>query len=94
MLKRGDVEDHIRLEFMHQLQDTVPVADVGNPTVDCAASFASDQPFDYGIKRRFGIPDHQQSGGAKREDAVANLRTNGAAVTRTALRFTRCSRRG
>ena len=80
MLERRGVEHDIRLELVHQPQDALAVADIGNPALDDSAGVARGQRFHHGIERRFGIFDHQQPRGAEGRDAVADLRADRTAA--------------
>ena len=58
MLERGDMKDDIWFELTHELQDTIPIANVLNTTLDNGASLARGESVHYGTERRLGIFDH------------------------------------
>ena len=80
VLERGGVKDDIRLEFVHQPQDALAIADIRHPPLDHGAGLVRRKRFGDRIERRLRILDHQQPRSAERHDAVANLRTDRTAA--------------
>ena len=95
MLEGRGVKDDIRLEFAHQPQDALAIADIRHPPLDHRAGLVRRQRLGDRIERRFRILDHQQSRGTECHDRsqISEPIEPPPPVTMTALSFTRASRR-
>ncbi len=80
LLERSGMKHDVGLELAEQADDAIAVANVGQPAIDARRRALGGQHRRHRIERRLGMLHDQQPAGAKRHDAIADLRADRAAA--------------